>query len=93
MKCKTKVYNETGFTIKDKVQYETLDDAISIAKKMNSKLQIGQKKVVGYKCDQCFKYHVGHNGGILKKMNVVSDINSKYAFIKLRDGGMVRIIK
>lgn len=48
-----------------KIQYDTLDDAIKVAKTINSKPhQI--HKVVSYKCTICYKYHIGKNGKLLK---------------------------
>lgn len=47
------------------MKFDTLDDAISHAKYVNSKEHIIHKVVV-YKCTICFKYHVGRNGNILK---------------------------
>ena len=57
MKCQTN--HPDG--IKDKLKFDTLDDAIEHAKWVNSKEDILQK-VVAYKCNLCFKYHVGRNG-------------------------------
>ena len=46
--------------MKSKIKFDTLDQAISHAKKVNSKDYI-INKVVAYKCNVCFKYHVGRN--------------------------------
>lgn len=67
MECETiERYDEKLNPIfKPKLKFDTLDDAISHAKYVNSKEYIIHK-VVAYKCTICFKYHVGRNGNILK---------------------------
>lgn len=46
---------------KEKKAYNSLDEAIAEAKKLNAlPKQIG--KLVGYKCTYCCKYHIGRNG-------------------------------
>lgn len=62
MVCNTKTQSEDGTTTwKYKKAFETLDEAISEAKKRNaSERQI--IKLVGYKCTYCCKYHIGRNG-------------------------------
>lgn len=49
---------------KKKEPYNTLDEAILAAKKMNAK-ESTIHKLVGYKCNYCFKYHIGRNGKLL----------------------------
>lgn len=44
-----------------KIQYNTLDEAIKVAKQVNSQDRIIHK-VVSYKCNVCHKYHIGRNG-------------------------------
>lgn len=46
---------------KSKQKFDSLDDAITKAKIINSKPYIIHK-VVAYKCSKCHKYHVGRNG-------------------------------
>lgn len=51
---------------KDKFKYQTLEEAIAAAKIINSRdKQI--HKVVAYKCNTCFKYHIGKNSTLNKK--------------------------
>ena len=45
-----------------KVKYETLEQAIVAAKEINARARTGSLKMVSYKCNQCFKYHIGSNG-------------------------------
>ena len=51
---------------KDKKKFDTLDDAIIEAKRINS-LEKTIHKVVSYKCEVCHKYHIGRNGKLIKK--------------------------
>jgi IS30 family transposase len=48
---------------KPKKKFDTLDEAIEVAKKINSKSKM---KVTSYKCKTCHKYHIGKNGNINK---------------------------
>lgn len=60
MKCdKIKRYDADGNPVyKAKFAYDTLDDAILAAELLNvSKTPI--RKLVAYKCNHCFKYHIG----------------------------------
>lgn len=50
----TKVY-------KDKVRFDTLEEAIEECKKLNA-LPHRISKIVSYKCRHCCKYHTGRNG-------------------------------
>ena len=61
MECKTS-YG------KDKVKYNTLEEAIAVCKILN-KQEKRIHKLVPYKCWTCFKFHVGSNGKLLKKEN------------------------
>lgn len=63
MECETiERYDENMNPVfKPKLKFETLDDAIEHAKRVNSKDHIIHK-VVAYKCSKCHKYHVGRNG-------------------------------
>ena len=45
---------------KEKKAYNTLDEAIKEARRMNCMEKVIHK-VVAYKCDVCFKYHVGRS--------------------------------
>ncbi len=67
MECYTiEKYTELGEPVyKPKVRFNTLDQAIAIAKIENSKSQ-HTEKVVAYKCKSCFFYHIGRNGKPLK---------------------------
>lgn len=47
--------------ITQKKAYDTLDEAIAAAKKLNLSKDVTQK-VVAYKCKACCKYHIGRNG-------------------------------
>ena len=60
-----------------KKAYDTLEDAIKIAKSINSQDHIIHK-VVAYKCKICNKFHLGRNGSILKEKekNKWKSINS-----------------
>lgn len=52
-----------------KKKFKTLDDAIKAAKKCN--LQEKRiHKLVAYKCNKCFMYHIGSNGKLLKNKNI-----------------------
>lgn len=63
MQCETvERYSADGLPIfRPKKKFETLEDAISAAKVINSKDKI-INKVVAYKCKICCKYHIGRNG-------------------------------
>jgi hypothetical protein len=63
MECSTLNYfSEDGVAVyKPKVQYDTLDEAIKVAKIENAKSH-HIHKLVAYKCNSCFKYHIGRNG-------------------------------
>lgn len=50
---------------KDKKKFGSLEDAIIEAKRINA-LKINIHKVVAYKCNFCFKYHIGKNKTLLK---------------------------
>ena len=67
MECKTiERYDENGNPVyKPKQAFETQDQAINVAKIINSQDHIIHK-VVPYKCKECHKYHLGRNGKILK---------------------------
>jgi len=59
---------------KSKVKFNTMNDAIAEAKKLN--LQPKRiHKLVAYKCSKCFKYHIGNNGRLLKKEINIYEIN------------------
>lgn len=63
MECQTKEYiNQNGeWVMKSKHQFDTLEEAIKVAKIENSRPE-RIHKVVAYKCKSCFKYHIGRNG-------------------------------
>ena len=45
----------------DKKSYNTQDEAIEVARFLNTKQNIPYK-IVAYKCDLCGKWHIGNNG-------------------------------
>lgn len=51
---------------KSKKKFNTLDEAIAEAKRINALPQTITKKVA-YKCGICFKYHIGSNHKTIKK--------------------------
>ena len=58
---------------KPKVKFDTMDDAIAECKKLNQDLK-RIHKLVSYKCNNCFKYHIGSNGKLLKhKINLYDE--------------------
>lgn len=63
MICDTHIRTEpNGQKIyKPKRVYQSLDDAIVQAKKLNSEDK-QEIKLVAYKCRHCQKYHIGRNG-------------------------------
>lgn len=63
MECQTlERYDENLNPIyKPKKTFDTLDEAIENAKKVNCREHVIHK-VVGYKCSKCGKYHLGRNG-------------------------------
>ena len=66
--CKTFSHiDEDGNKVyKDKVKYDTLDEAIEVCKHVNSQPQTIHK-IVSYKCTVCHKYHTGRNGKLVKR--------------------------
>lgn len=50
-----------------KSSFDTLDKAIEAAKNLNARNN-AQHKVVAYKCNSCFKYHVGKNKSPLHRV-------------------------
>ena len=59
--------DEHGIPVKkDKQRYNTLTEAIAVAKKINEKTNQFHK-VVAYKCTKCCKYHVGKGKTLLKE--------------------------
>ena len=66
MDCKTIERYEDGKPIyRKKKSYDTQDEAIEVAKIINSKDHVIHK-VVPYKCKDCNKYHLRRNGKLLK---------------------------
>lgn len=65
-KCTTIKIGEDGIPFeKPKRAFFTLDSAIAHAKLMNTR-EDRIEKVVAYKCNTCFRYHVGRNGNTIK---------------------------
>lgn len=59
-------YDEKGLPVYvPKKAFDTLEEAIAIAKIINSQDHVIHK-VVSYKCTVCHKFHVGRNGKELK---------------------------
>jgi hypothetical protein len=79
--CKTAVlsgnkfedYFYGGTLYKPKKVYETHDEAIIAARVQNAS-KYTSYKLVAYRCEECNKYHIGHNG------NVLSEKDRKKAF-------------
>jgi len=65
MECDKIVDNKIGGFTKPKKKFNTMDDAISVAKYENSKPR-HTHKVIAYKCKFCHKFHIGRNGKLLK---------------------------
>jgi hypothetical protein len=65
--CKTFSHiDENGDKVwKNKKKFDTLDEAIKEAKRINN-LNKTIHKVVSYKCTVCYKYHIGRNGKLVK---------------------------
>ena len=86
MKCSTAYIDLDGIKkYKPKKSYDTLDKAISEAKRLNS-LDKQVTKLVAYKCDHCYKYHIGRNGKILtdkEKLKFKKDSLNNISFKKL----------
>lgn len=61
-----RIDSETGKRImKDKKTFTTFEDAVEAARRLNAKpTQIHQ--LVAYKCDTCWKFHIGRSGRKLK---------------------------
>lgn len=66
MECQTiERYDEQGNPVyKPKRSFDTLEEAIEVAKFINSQDHVIHK-VVSYKCKKCHKFHLGRNGKIL----------------------------
>ena len=68
MECQTfQGYDEQlNKVYKPKKAFDTQDEAIEVAKFINSRDNVIHK-VVPYRCKICNKYHLGRNGKILKE--------------------------
>lgn len=66
MMCDTlvKIDSDGRKEYKHKKAYNTLDEAITQAKKINAR-EDQVTKLVSYKCTYCHKYHIGRNGKTL----------------------------
>ncbi len=66
MICDTLVRTEPDGkkVFKKKESFNTMDEAILAAKKMNCK-EMTIHKLFAYKCTYCRKYHIGRNGKLL----------------------------
>lgn len=67
MECK----NSYG---KPKVKFNTLEDAIAMAKVLNQQDK-RIHKLIAYKCWACFKFHLGSNGKLLTKKIDIYNVN------------------
>lgn len=64
-----------NYVYKEKQKFETMDEAISLAKFTNSKNGRGLK-VIAYKCKYCYNYHIGKNGNVdMKKEKYESSLH------------------
>lgn len=72
MECETIYRYDDKFNpiTKSKKKFDTLDEAIDEAKRINSKDKTIHK-VVAYKCSKCCKYHIGRNGKELKEKDKI----------------------
>ena len=61
---------------KKKRKFETLEEAITEAKVVNSRIGVIHK-VVAYRCELCFKFHLGRNGTVLKEKDRIKFKNSR----------------
>lgn len=82
MECMTlERYDEQGNPVyKPKRVFDTQDDAIEVAKFVNSRDHVIHK-VVPYRCKVCKKWHLGRNGKELKekeRQKHKNQINSIY---------------
>jgi hypothetical protein len=57
-----------------KHQFDTLDKAIEAAKNLNSRNN-RTHKAVAYKCNSCFKYHVGSNKSPVNRVRKYTTID------------------
>jgi len=48
-----------------KIRFENLEEAIKFAKKKNLHNSVGSRKLVSYRCDICFGFHVGRGKTII----------------------------
>ncbi len=64
--CNTLVRIELDGTkvFKEKMKYNTLDQAIEACKELNA-MPHRINKIVPYKCKHCCKYHTGRNGKVI----------------------------
>lgn len=69
MNCDTQTIKSGEVVKTPKVKYETLEEAIKIAKKINLKGK-NIKKLNAYKCPHCFKYHVGRGNKDLRTSKI-----------------------
>lgn len=76
--------NDEGVMVEvPKKSFNTLDEAIIACKKVNSFPDI-KEKVVSYKCQTCYKYHIGRNGKQLKekeKEKYIEEIKPRFKII------------
>jgi len=81
MKCETLSHIDTDGkkVMKPKRQFNTLDEAIKEAKKRNAEFNT-ITKLVAYKCDKCFKYHIGRNGKTITDKEKIKFQKSTFNF-------------
>jgi hypothetical protein len=70
-------YDENGSPVfKSKKKFDTLEEAIALAKKVNA-YDHRIHKVIGYKCTICHKFHIGRNGKEVKEKDRDKYMNEK----------------
>jgi hypothetical protein len=65
MECRKEVIVDGVRVYEDKMKYGTLEEAITACKVLNS-YDDRVQKLVSYKCKECFKFHIGRNGSLIK---------------------------
>lgn len=97
MSCTTlEGYEENGQSVKKaKKQFDTLDEAIRVAKLENARPE-RFNKVVAYKCTTCHKYHIGRNGNTIsdkEKRKLQEELGLDAKIQKIKDDNRFRNIK
>ena len=92
MECETLIRTDLDGTkhYKPKKAYDTLEEAIAVAKRVNIKEQ-QITKLVAYKCNNCCKYHIGRNGKELSKKEKVKYFKDVTNSISLKLVGKIEL--